>query len=162
MFTPTAKEECSKSLARVMEIQRQVSIMHHTSYALWRIVKDNKTTTFVILESPLCLCSLSIWILTIQAALGHINATNTLSRTDNYPGLMQYQPAGNLGKQWTLLKCSKYTGEHVGNEEQKRNIQWINYNWLPLKWFLSKLKFKEMHKKLRKSYYLVWIDWKWI
>ena len=56
MFTPTAKEECSKSLARVMEIQR-------------------------------------------QAALGHINATNTLFWTDNYPGLMQYQPAGNLGKQ---------------------------------------------------------------
>ena len=29
MFTPTAKEECSRSLARVMEIQRQVTITHN-------------------------------------------------------------------------------------------------------------------------------------
>ena len=39
MFTPTAKEECSKSLARVMEIQRQVSIT--LPVVLSRIVKDN-------------------------------------------------------------------------------------------------------------------------
>ena len=31
MFTPTAKEECSKSLARVMEIQRQAALNHISS-----------------------------------------------------------------------------------------------------------------------------------
>ena len=31
VFTPTAKEECSKSLARVMEIQRQAALNHLSS-----------------------------------------------------------------------------------------------------------------------------------
>ena len=73
MFTPTAKEECSKSLARVMEIQRQVNI---TLFGL------NQHLDFAF-----------------KAALGHTSATNPLARTDHYPGFIQLNPAGNLGKQ---------------------------------------------------------------
>ena len=73
MFTPTAKEECSKSLARVMEIQRQVNI---------DLFGLNQHLDFAF-----------------KAALGHTSATNPLARTDNYTGFMQLNPAGNLGKQ---------------------------------------------------------------
>ena len=73
MFTPTAKEECSKSLARVMEIQRQVTI---TLFGLFQHLE-----------------------FAFKAALGHTSATNPLARTDNYTGFMQLNPAGNLGKQ---------------------------------------------------------------